>query len=162
MRLELGAISNRSLLQSVLDHQITLQEQRHQQEQQRQEKADFEETVEAASDMLEGLSHLGDHKEYAKRWLLAEAQLNPQLLEAWQHRRDSPEHQRHAVSTLKRAFKQMQKSAARMPDPEATEDRAAVTAAVRGSSRSPQPERAPDYSRMTQNELDREWEKHGA
>lgn len=150
MRLELGAISNRAILQSVLDHQITQQEQQHQEYLQRQEKSDFEMVVGMASDHLEDLPVPED---FAKRYLAAEYQMNPELKQAWDHRRDSPEHDDYASRVIKRVFKQMRKSASRIPDLQATEDRAAVTAAVRGAGGRVPEAAAPNFDRMTDNEF---------
>lgn len=156
LRLELGEVSNRVVLQSVLDHQIAHAERIHRENQARQEREDFAETVDEAADMLEGAAHVGDAKTFARRWLLSQAALDPHLAEAWQHRRDSPEHNAYAVRALKRAFKAMRAEVDRMPDPEATEDRALVAQAVRGASRTAPAGRAPDYSRMTDSEFERE------
>ena len=166
MRLSLAEIRNRVVLESVLEHQLANSERLHQENQARQEREDFEETVEEAARMLEGAAHVGDPKEYARRWLLSEAALNPRLAEAWDHRRDSKEHQVYAVSALKRAFKEMRKAVDRMPDPHATEDRAAVVAAMRGASnRAPPAENSASYERrlsqMNQKEFEAERAKYG-
>ena len=121
-----------------------------------QERADFEEVLSEANDYLEGLPVAED---FAKRWLLAEVQLNPMLKEAWEYRRASPEHQAHAVKVIRRMFKDMRRSAEHTPDPVATEDRAAVTAAVRGASQMAPPAKAPNYSKMSSNELNAEWDR---
>jgi hypothetical protein len=158
MRLQLGAISNRTILQSALDHQIALQERQHQEHLKQQETADFQKIVGLANDHLEGLPIPED---FANRYLAAEYQFNPGLKEAWDHRRDSPGHDDYATRVIKRVFKQMRKSASRIPDLQATEDRAAVTAAVRGSSnQAPPSDTAADYRRRVNNMSDAEFRKH--
>lgn len=125
--------------------------QQYQQERwQQQESADFAEVLSEAGEYLNGLPVAED---FAKRWFLAEAQLDPNLKEVWDHRRDSPEHQAYAVRALKRAFKKMQHSAKRTPDPHATEDRAAVTAAVRGAGGRVPDSVRPNYERMNPAEF---------
>lgn len=155
LQLAIESDTNKLILKSFLDH--------HQQQQKiQQEKADFEEVMSEASDYLEGMPVAED---FAKRWFLSEYQLNPMLKEAWDHRRDSGQHQAHAVSVVRRMLKQMHKSAANTPDPHASEDRALVNAAMRGASRVAPAESGESYakrvSRMSSAEFQAEREKLG-
>lgn len=162
LQLAIQSDQQRDLLQRLLQHNLDQSAAYEQQERIRQENADFEEVVAEASEALEGLPVAED---YAKRWFLAEVQLNPMLRETWEHRRDSPELQRRAVQILHREIRRMVKEVGRIPDPSATEDRAAVTAAVRGADRAPPAENSGDYRRrvsnMTNTELDKEWQRLG-
>lgn len=155
LQLAIASDTNKLILQSFLDHH-------HQQQKIQQEKADFEEVMSEASDYLEGMPVAED---FAKRWFLAEYQLNPMLKEAWDHRRDSGQHQAHAVSVIRRMLKQMHKSAASTPDAHATEDRALVNAAMRSASRVAPAESGESYakrvSRMSNAEFEAEREKLG-
>jgi hypothetical protein len=155
LQLAIASDTNKLILQSFLDH--------HQQQQKiQQEKADFEEVMSEALDYLEGMPVAED---FAKRWFLSEYQLNPMLKEAWDHRRDSGQHQAHAVSVVRRMLKQMHKSAANTPDPHASEDRALVNAAMRSASRVAPAETGESYakrvSRMSNAEFEAEREKLG-
>ncbi|MCA1546441.1 hypothetical protein I6F36_06430 [Bradyrhizobium sp. BRP19] len=148
MRLQLSEISNRVVMENLLNHQIATSQRLQFEEWQRNEKADFAETVQEAASMLEDFPHVGDAAEFARRWLLSEAQLDPALYEAWQHRRDSKEHWQHAERALARACKKMIKEVARFPDPELSADRALVASVMRGGSGKPPPaETSAAYSR---------------
>ncbi|MCA1546306.1 hypothetical protein I6F36_05745 [Bradyrhizobium sp. BRP19] len=157
--MELRQIQHRAVLENVLQHQIATAERLHQEQLQRQEREDFAEVVDEAAQFLEGAAHIGDPKQFVTRWLLAESQLDPRLAEAWQHRRDSKEHQAYAVRTIKAAFKKMSKEVSRMPDPQATEDRALVSAAVRGaSSKLPPAETSAAYARRVERMSDADFQ----
>lgn len=148
LQLAMQSDQQRDLLQRLLQHNLDQSAAYEQQERIRQENADFEEVVAEASEALEGMPVAED---YAKRWFLAEVQLNPVLRETWEHRRDSPELQRRAVQVLHREIRRMVKEVGRIPDPSATEDRAAVTAAVRGAGRAPPAENSGEYERRVAN-----------
>ena len=154
-------IGNRVMLQSVLEHQIAHSERLHQEQLQRQEREDWSEVLDEAVPYLAELPGIGDPRKEATRWLLSQAQLDPRLAEAWQHRRDSPQHQAHAVSVIKRAYKTMHAELSRRPDADLTEDRWAVAAFMRGGSKTPPPAKVPDYSKMTEAQLAAEWAKVG-
>jgi hypothetical protein len=138
--------------------------QQHQQQlHQQQERDDFNKIVTMADEFLEGLPVPED---FARKWLTYEYHVDPQLREAWDNRRASHDHDAYASSVIKRALKKLHKEASRIPDAHATEDRAAVVAAMRGASNSPPPaETSAGYaqrlSRMTQKDLEAEWAKHG-
>lgn len=119
-----------------------------------QSQADFKMILDMAEGELEGLPVPDD---FAKRYLVAEYQLNPELKDAWDHRRDSREHDQRASHLLRKEFKKMREAARRIPDQQATEDRAAVTAAVRGSSRyAPELPPPPNFRRMTDSQFAQE------
>jgi hypothetical protein len=87
-------------------------------------------------------------------WIDNQARLNPALTQAWLGRHADPASFRRAVDHLSRKFEK--EVVSRTPDREPTEDRAAVTAAVRGAS-AKQPEGAPpNYGRMSDNEFEAE------
>lgn len=136
--------------------------QHHQQQVlQQQSREDFNKVVVMADEYLEGLPVPPD---FARRWLLAEYSLDPQLQEAWNRRRESHELDAYASSAIKRALKKMRAEAARSPDPAATEDRNLVIAAMRGASGNPPPAETPDayerrMSRMSQAEFEAEKSK---
>lgn len=131
-------------------------EQHQRQLLQQQERADFSEVLSEAAPWLEDLPGIGDPQAEAKRWLLSEVQLDPRLAEAWQRRRDSAEHQRYAVGMINRAFKKMRGELERRPDPELTADKWAVAALMRGGSAAPPANKPPDYSWMTDSQLQSE------
>jgi hypothetical protein len=117
---QLGAFGN--MVQVMQAHQIH-----------KQDLADFEGVVGRADEMLkDGEFPVG--KEYARRWLIAESQLHPELAAAFDNRNRSAEDFRRYQRIEKRAFDKLYKSAKAEPDPIATSDRRAVAAAMRGSS----------------------------
>lgn len=162
LQLAMQSDQQRDLLQRLLQHNLDQSAAYEQQQRIRQESADFEEVVAEASEALEGMPVAED---YARRWFLAEVQLNPMLRETWEHRRDSPELQRRAVQVLHREIRRMVKEVGRIPDLSATEDRAAVTAAVRGAGRAPPAENSGEYERRVANmnsvEFDKEMQRLG-
>lgn len=92
-------------------------------------------------------------------WLEGRARRDPRLAQAWQNRHQNPEAWGKVVDAL---GQQMAKKFAKVPDKGATEDRAAVTAAVRGASTVAPVGKAPDYSRMSPREFGDAVEKeHG-
>lgn len=82
-------------------------------------------------------------------WLDGRARRDPRLAQAWQNRHQNPEAWGKVTDAL---GQQMAKKFAKVPDKAATEDRAAVTAAVRGASTVAPTGKAPDFSRMSQRE----------
>jgi hypothetical protein len=91
-------------------------------------------------------------------WIDAEARKDPRLATAWVNRDSNPKQFQKVVEQLGRNFS---KKYGKLPDANATEDRAAVTAAVRGASTKAPEGKAPDYSRMSDAELRAEKEKLG-
>lgn len=79
-------------------------------------------------------------------WLDAQARQDPRLQSAWNNRHTNPKQFEKVVDGLSRNFG---KKYGKMPDKQATEDREAVTAAVRGASTRTPIGAPPDLSRLT-------------
>lgn len=78
------------------------------------------------------------------------AKRDPRLQQAWLNRASNP----GAWSKIEKALNQeLAKKFSKLPDPDATEDRAAVTAAVRGASQKAPAETPPNYGAMTDAEF---------
>lgn len=91
-----------------------------------------------------------------KAWIEAQAEADPRLGMAWANRHSNPKQFEKVVDSLGRTFN---KKYGKLPDRQATDDRDAVTAAVRGASTRVPAGQAPDYSRMTDREFEAEKEK---
>lgn len=78
-------------------------------------------------------------------WIDSQATKDPRLANAWANRHADPKKFEQVVSALGKQFSKYGK----LPDKQATEDREAVTAAVRGASTRAPEGKAPDYSRLT-------------
>jgi hypothetical protein len=115
----------------------------------RLESADIEAVLREAETQLEGMTVPPG---FAKRWLWSEYAANPELKQAWDHRYSSEEAKQRAHQTVRQAFKRMRAEAKMAPDPAATEDREAVTAAVRGASTRVPEAKAPDFRGMSNSE----------
>jgi hypothetical protein len=89
-------------------------------------------------------------------WIDAQARQDRRLLEVFANRHSNPKQFQKVVETLGRGFA---KKYGKLPDKQATEDREAVTAAVRGASTKAPPEKAPDLSRLTPAEFEAEKER---
>ena len=87
-----------------------------------------------------------------------EARDNLKLQEIWQNRFNNPRALATAINHLAKDF---QKTYSRMPDPDVTEDRAMVAAAIRGASAPAQTEPPPNYSRLSNPEMRDEMRKLG-
>jgi hypothetical protein len=86
-------------------------------------------------------------------WIDSRAMSDPRLGRAWAERYENPQ----AFARVKTALgKEFAKKYGRFPDKQATEDRDAVTAAVRGASTRAPEGKAPDYARMTPAEFQAE------
>lgn len=85
----------------------------------------------------------------------AEARKDPRLARAWRDRADSPKQFQQVVEALGRT---LAKKFTRLPDLNATEDRALVSAAVRGASTKAPEGKAPDYSKLSNQEFNRKVE----
>jgi hypothetical protein len=93
---------------------------------------------------------------FVKAWIDSRAEEDPRLGQAWVNRHSNPKQFEKIVSGLGREFS---KKYGKLPDRAATDDRDAVTAAVRGAStRAPEGQPA-DYSRMTDAQLAAEKDK---
>lgn len=106
-----------------------------------------------------GASHLP--ADYAKVWLLNEAATNPALGSAWERRHESPEAARAAERAVDKALTRLHRHLASLPEPSLTADRALVSAAVRGASGQPPPERPPNYAHMTDADFNAATAKFG-
>lgn len=138
---------------AVLDEFIR---QAHHANWQQQARNDFSEVLTYAKGEIEGANVPPDHVE---RYLIAEYNLNPELKAAWDHRGDSPEARGHFNRVVTRTVKKMEKEARAIPvyDKDATEDREAITNAVRGANmRAPEPTQA-DYARKVSRQTDAEF-----
>lgn len=93
---------------------------------------------------------------FVESWINAQAVKDPRLAEAWKQRNSNPSQFKKVVSGLSQ---KLAKSIAKRPDPNATEDRDAVTAAVRGASTKAPEGKAPDFSKASNNEFRNEVEK---
>lgn len=83
---------------------------------------------------------------FVEAWLDAQARSDPRLAAAWQSRQSNPKQFQKVVDGLSRTFA---KKYGKLPDKQATEDREAVTAAVRGASTKAPEGKAPDFSGMS-------------
>lgn len=102
-------------------------------ERRREDSSAFESIMSKGDAMIKesGLA-VGDL--FTRRWLMAEAQLNPTLAQAFDQWTLSAEHARRIARHEKKAMERLLKAAKSMPDPDATANRMAVAAAVRGSA----------------------------
>jgi hypothetical protein len=87
-----------------------------------------------------------------------EARDNLKLQEIWQNRFNNPRALATAVNQLAKDF---QKTYSRMPDPDVSEDRAMVAAAIRGASVPAHTEPPPNYARLSNPEMRDEMRKLG-
>ena len=119
----------------------------------RREHEDREEAFAQAQTYLEGIDHLPE--DYGRRWLIAQASLDAELNHDWHNRHESDDAMRRCQSTLRRTFNKLREEAKRMPDPEATADRAAVAASIMKDGRSSVAieKPPPDLSRMSDQEF---------
>ena len=119
----------------------------------RREHEDREEAFAQAQTYLEGLDHLPE--DYGRRWLIAQASLDPELHHDWHNRYESADDMRRCQNTLRRTLRKLREEAKRMPDPEASADRNAVAASIMKSGRSSvaTEKPPPDLSRMSDQEF---------
>lgn len=87
---------------------------------------------------------------FVESWIDAQARQDPRLHQAWLNRQANPKQFQKVVETLGRNFS---KKYGKLPDKGATEDREAVSNAVRGASTRAPEGQAPDFSRMSNNEF---------
>jgi len=92
-------------------------------------------------------------------WIDAQARQDSRLLQVFANRHDNPKQFAKIVDTLNRNFA---RKWSKLPDKGATEDRAAVAAAVRGASTTAPPEKPPEYASKSNTEFRNEVrEKYG-
>ena len=89
-------------------------------------------------------------KPFVKAWIDARATDDPRLAQAWVKRHQNPQEFNRVVGALSREFA---KKYGRLPDKQVTEDTEAVAAAVRGASNKVPEGKAPDFSKMSDAEL---------
>lgn len=82
-------------------------------------------------------------------WLDSQARQDPRLQKAWLERDNNPKQFERVKAELGKSFA---KKFSKLPDPAITEDRAAVSAAVRGASSRAPAEPPPNLSRMSNSE----------
>ena len=88
--------------------------------------------------------------EMVEAWIDARARRDPRLATAWLEREANPQAFQKIASELGKEFA---KRASKRPDPNLTEDREVVAAAVRGASTNRAPETPPpNFSQMSHNE----------
>lgn len=88
-----------------------------------------------------------------RAWINAQAEEDPRLSLAWANRHAEPSKFKRVVDALAKDFKARY---GKLPDKNATEDREAVAAAVRGSSTKAAEGKQPNFGSMTNTEF-REW-----
>jgi hypothetical protein len=124
-----------------------------------QNKADWDNVVRLGKEAVAGFDHLP--ADFAETWLMAESIRNPQLRKAFDERYSSPEAKHWAETRFKKAMFSLYKAARSVPDRQATEDRAAITAwMTRGAGKAPEPA-PPNYGAMTDAEFTAEKAKLG-
>lgn len=110
-------------------------------------KADMKKTVDSVRGDLP--SDIFDD-DLVEAYLDGEARKDPRLAKAWTDRHANPKQFEKVVAGLQKAFSS---KFSKLPNREATEDREAVTAAVRGASNRAPEEKAPDFTRMSDAEF---------
>lgn len=115
--------------------------------------ADMQETIEAIRGELDPEVFDND---LIEGWLDKQAQKDPRLTKAWANRHNDPKAFDKVKASLGQAFAS---KFAKMPNKEATEDREAVAAAVRGTSTKTSEGKAPDYSGDSDQEFSSKVEK---
>jgi len=120
-----------------------------------QERLERREREDAAAIFEQGNERVAEFTlppDFAERWLRAEYSIDRELNHAWDSRYESDDAMRWCQRCLRRALGRLREAAAHVPDHEATETRAAITAAVTRGGKPP-PATAPDYSKMTDQEF---------
>jgi hypothetical protein len=108
----------------------------------------FNSIVNNANDIVKEVApHLPP--DFAQRWLLAEAQMNPELRERFDNAHNSPADRAKAESYIKRTLLRFRKEIAAQPDPDISAHIMAVTHAVRGASGKAPEAGRPDYGMMS-------------
>lgn len=118
-------------------------------------KADMEATIKDVRGDLPADLYDDD---FLQSWIDTQAKKDPRLATAWVNRNTDPKKFGQVKAALGREFA---KRYGKIPDQVATEDRAAVTAAVRGASTPAPAGKAPDYASMSPSDFEKEWDKVG-
>lgn len=137
------------------------EQQRAMEDRQRLEQEDKTRVLAYAREQLDGY----DVPEgWDLRWLASEHAINPEVSSAWKNRYASPEAEAHAERVVKDAVKRMVKDAKAQAssriDLNATEDRALVSAAVRGSGSKVYSEDPRVYAQRVNRMSDFEFAQH--
>jgi len=147
---------------AILDYLSSLEQERHIM----RERADFEGIAQRAQAAVANAPDLPP--DYAKlrmeQWARNEYQTNPEFSNAWETRHSSQEAASAVSRTVDRAIRNLQKEVAqrRAYDADVTEDRAAVTEAIRRGAHSNVPEEpAKNYGSLNDAELRDELSKFG-
>lgn len=91
-------------------------------------------------------------------WMEGKAKRDERLMSAWVNRHKNPQQWGKVQAGLNR---ELTKKFSSQPDPNLTEDRQAVAAAVRGTSTKAPDGKAPAYGNMSDQEFSQEAAKHG-
>lgn len=127
---------------------------RDREEQQRQFEVDMKETVKAVRG---DLSADVASDRLVRAWIDGMAEENPRLANAWVNRKKDPKAFNRIVEGLAREFA---KEFSKRPDPNVTEDRESVSAAVRGASTKTPEDKPKNYGSMSDNDFAAEVEKN--
>lgn len=101
-------------------------------------------------------------EDFVERWFAAEANMNPQLRDAFDKRYEFAQHRRQYEKLADKAMGRLMKSARSQPDPEVTADKMAVVAALKGASSSQAPPDPPvRYGDLTDGQFAAEKKKLG-
>ena len=117
----------------------------------------FQEDLNKAVANIKG--DLNVHERAAKGWLDQIARERPEIARAFMEQASNPKKWQQIETVLAKEFARDFKSTAF--DEQATEDRNAVVAAVRGASTPAPAETAPDYSKLSNSEIREEYRKLG-
>lgn len=134
------------------DNDLVLREVRALREERQQEnyRRDMDKTI---KDVRGNLDPEFFDDTFVEAWMDSQARNDPRLATAWANRSANPKQFAKVVETLGRAFT---KRYGKLPDKQATEDREAVTAAVRGASTKAPVGQPPDYAKMSPAEFQAE------
>lgn len=119
--------------------------------------ADRQAAEDAGKYATELANEYGVTRRIAMGWLDQMAREEPAVLHAFRHRQPEPKKWERMWQSLRKEFGKEHKQS--VVDPKATEDREAVTAAVRGASTKAPEQKAPDYSKLTPAEFQAEKER---
>lgn len=107
-------------------------EQRELEKHNQQFERDLNDSISYLTQTLkESIEHANLPEKWIRGWFEQEAQADPRLKFAWEHRHENPNGYQ---SALRRASRELVKEAKEMPDPDATADRELVASAVKAAS----------------------------
>jgi hypothetical protein len=144
----------------ILEQAVTELQQR---ELARIEREDFSNLVKEANASIEDVQGL--FPDFAERWLLSQAMVDPTLKACWDNRHNtqlSATTQKQIRAYMRAALARLQKDARSLPDPIATFDRELVAASVRdGGAPVKRHEPAPNFGSLSNRELNEFSERFG-